>query len=103
MALIAVTEEYGMEIELGVARYITNPDNKSCEFALVVSDQWQHKGIGHRLMVRLMEVARDRGLETMEGEVLSNNAKMLELVSSLGFSISNDPEDFNIRIVSRRL
>jgi acetyltransferase len=103
MALIAVTEEYGREIELGVARYITNPDNKSCEFALVVSDKWQRKGIGHRLMVRLMEVARDRGLETMEGEVLTNNARMLELVRSLGFAISTDPEDLNIRIVTRRV
>ncbi len=100
MALIAVTEVDNHEIELGVARYVINPDKKSCEFALVVSDQWQRQGIGHRLMHQLMEVARDRGLETMEGEVLSNNFKMLDLMKSLNFSISTSPEDNSIKQVA---
>ncbi|MEO0249962.1 MAG: chorismate synthase, partial [candidate division WOR-3 bacterium] len=46
MALLAVTEQDGREVELGVARYATNPDRTSCEFAVVVHDQWQHQGIG---------------------------------------------------------
>ncbi|MEJ2453780.1 MAG: GNAT family N-acetyltransferase [Candidatus Thiodiazotropha sp.] len=93
MALIAVTEVDNHEVELGVARYVINPDKKSCEFALVVNDKWQRQGIGHRLMHHLMEVARDRGLEKMEGEVLSNNFKMLDLMKSLNFSIATSPED----------
>lgn len=99
MALIAVTEEDNHEVELGVARYVINPDKKSCEFALVVSDKWQRQGIGHRLMHNLMEVARDRGLEKMEGEVMSNNFKMLDLMKSLNFSISTSPEDNGIKQV----
>ncbi|MES9826081.1 MAG: bifunctional acetate--CoA ligase family protein/GNAT family N-acetyltransferase [Candidatus Thiodiazotropha endolucinida] len=99
MALIAVTEDGNHEIELGVARYVINPDKKSCEFALVVSDQWQRQGIGHKLMHQLMEVARDRGLEKMEGEVLSNNFKMLDLMKSLYFHISTSPEDSSIKQV----
>jgi acetyltransferase len=99
MALIAVTDENNHEIELGVARYVTNPDKKSCEFALVVSDQWQRQGIGHKLMHQLMEIARDRGLERMEGEVLSNNFKMLDLMKSLYFNISTSAEDSSIKEV----
>ncbi|MEW8289365.1 MAG: bifunctional acetate--CoA ligase family protein/GNAT family N-acetyltransferase [Candidatus Thiodiazotropha endolucinida] len=99
MALIAVTEDGNHEIELGVARYVINPDKKSCEFALVVSDQWQRQGIGHKLMHQLMEVARDRGLEKMEGEVLSNNFKMLDLMKSLYFHISTSPDDNSIKQV----
>jgi acetyltransferase len=99
MALIAVTDEGNHEIELGVARYVTNPDKKSCEFALVVSDQWQRQGIGHKLMHQLMEIARDRGLERMEGEVLSNNFKMLDLMKSLYFNISTSAEDSSIKEV----
>jgi acetyltransferase len=99
MALIAVTDEGNHELELGVARYVTNPDKKSCEFALVVSDQWQRQGIGHKLMHQLMEIARDRGLERMEGEVLSNNFKMLDLMKSLYFSISTSPDDSGIKEV----
>ncbi|MES9968749.1 MAG: bifunctional acetate--CoA ligase family protein/GNAT family N-acetyltransferase [Candidatus Thiodiazotropha sp.] len=99
MALIAVTEHDNHEIELGVSRYVINPDKKSCEFALVVSDQWQRQGIGHKLMHQLMEIARDRGLERMEGEVLSNNFKMLDLMKSLYFGISTSVEDSSIKQV----
>lgn len=99
MALIAVTETDGHEIELGVARYVINPDKRSCEFALVVSDSWQRQGIGHRLMHHLMEIARDRGLEKIEGEVLSNNHKMLGLMKSLNFHVASSPEDSSIKQV----
>jgi len=103
MAFIATRERGGKEEELGVARYVINPDRRSCEFALVVSDQWQRKGLGHRLMHQLMEVARNRGLETMEGEVLSNNTKMLEMVKNLGFQVGNYPDDPGIKQVSMAL
>jgi acetyltransferase len=99
MALIAVKSGGTVEEQVGVARYTTNPDKKSCEFALVVSDRWQSRGLAHRLMQNLMEVARDRGLEQMDGQVLSNNTKMLELVGTLGFHISNDPEDSAVKRV----
>ncbi len=104
MALIAVTQHGGEEEEeLAVGRYITNIDRRSCEFALVVSDRWQHQGIGHRLMHLLMEVARNRGLEEMRGEVLSNNHKMLGLMKSLGFRASSDPDDPGVKRVVHTL
>jgi acetyltransferase len=46
-----------------------------------------------------MEVARDRNLEKMQGQVLSENTKMLELVASLNFQIRNDPDDLAIKQV----
>ncbi len=100
MALIAVVEEDGRETEIGVARYVINPDGESCEFALVVADAWQHKGIGHRMMNALMDIARDKGLKTMEGEVLGSNRNMLGLVASLGFAVSEADEP-TIRKVAR--
>ncbi len=103
MALIAVVPGGAGEEQIGVARYTTNLDKKSCEFALVVSDQWQSKGIAHHLMQNLMEIARDRDLETMQGQVLSNNSRMLELMTSLNFSIRNDPDDSAIKQVEAQL
>ena len=93
LALIAVLESHDKETELGVARYVTNPDGESCEFALVVADKWQHRGIGSRLMSALFEAARQRGIKRMEGEILANNENMLKLAGSLGFSLqtSDDP------------
>jgi len=103
MALIAVTSTEAGEEQVGVARYTTNPDKKSCEFALVVSDKWHGRGIAHHLMKSLMEVARDRGLETMDGQVLGNNFRMLALIKSFNFRISTDPDDTSIKQVVARL
>ncbi|MDH3511408.1 MAG: bifunctional acetate--CoA ligase family protein/GNAT family N-acetyltransferase [Gammaproteobacteria bacterium] len=103
MALIAVRSDDAGEEQIGVARYITNLDKKSCEFALAISDQWQGKGIAHHLMRNLMEIARDRDLESIEGLVLSKNSRMLDLVTSLGFQVSHDPEDRTVKLVAAPL
>ena len=103
MALIAVASNDAGEEQVGVARYTTNLDKKSCEFALVVSDKWHGRGIAHHLMKNLMEVARDRGLEKMDGQVLGNNFKMLELIKSFNFRITTDPDDTTIKQVEARL
>jgi len=103
MALMAVTDVAGQEVELGIARYAMNPDGLSCEFALVVADQWQGKGVAHKLMTSLMDVARDRGLERMEGEVLRANQSMLKLVTRLGFDIKTSEDDNSVKRVSKAL
>ncbi len=103
MAFIAVTQMDGHEVELGVARYTMNPDGLSCEFAIVVADAWQGRGFAHKLMSSLMDAARARGLQSMEGEVLSNNFGMLKLVQKLGFSTRVDPDDRNLTLVHKFL
>ncbi|MCG6898808.1 MAG: bifunctional acetate--CoA ligase family protein/GNAT family N-acetyltransferase [Gammaproteobacteria bacterium] len=93
MALIAVVYVDGQETEIGVARYIINPDGKSCEFAIVIADNWQRQGIAHRLMQQLIETARSHGLQIMEGDVLATNHEMRSLAKKLGFSIKLDEEE----------
>jgi acetyltransferase len=103
MALIATVQAPEGEVEVGVARYVINPDATSCEFAIVVADAWHHKGIGVQLMHQLMAVARERGLAQMEGEVLAGNANMLELAASLGFKVSGSADDPRLMRVTKRL
>jgi len=93
MAFVAVRDEGGRETEMAVARYATNPDGQTCEFAIVVADSWQCKGLGRRMLELLIEVARARGLRAMVGHVLAGNQGMLTLCSRLGFRISEHPED----------
>lgn len=50
LALIAVSERDGHEIQIGVARYVAGGDGERCEFAIVIADDWQGKGLGTRLM-----------------------------------------------------
>jgi len=104
MALIAVINEHTPKAHiLGVVRYVSNPDKQSCEFALTVADEWQQKGIGRQLMQRLMTVARDRGIEIMEGDVLSHNSKMLRLCERLGFRAVHNPDEPDVVSVRRHL
>jgi len=93
LALIAVIPQGEGERQIGVARYTTLPDEQTCEFAVVVSDDWQGKGLARRLMSRLIEAARDRGLRTMCGVTLRENRRMIELSEALGFATGPDPED----------
>jgi acetyltransferase len=104
MALVAVENEGTDDARLiGVARYVGNPDGQSCEFALTVADDVQKKGIGRQLMQMLMNIARDRGLTIMEGDVLAENRKMLRLCEKLGFRVARNPQDPEVVIVRRHL
>jgi acetyltransferase len=103
LALIAVLEQAGKEIEIGVARYAVNPDGQSCEFALVVADEWHHMGIGSGLMNTLMAAAKARGLLLMSGEILAENSAMLELVRALGFVLHPHEVDAGIVVAEKSL
>ena len=103
LALIAVVQEGGKDMQIAVTRYGTNPDGESCEFAIVVADAWQHRGIGTRLLALLMEAARAKGFKLMEGEVLAENVPMLNLVRRLGFTVRQEPESPTVFAVSRTL
>lgn len=103
LALVAITEQGGKEVEVAVTRYSMNPDGESCEFALVVADAWQRKGIGSTLLGTLINAARARGFRSMEGQVLAENAPMLALVKRHGFRVKHTPQGGNVYDVSREL
>ncbi|MDR6215646.1 bifunctional acetate--CoA ligase family protein/GNAT family N-acetyltransferase [Paracidovorax wautersii] len=112
MALVAVHRErtVGPDGEtretdriVGVSRYVTNPDQTSCEFALVVADDFNGRGMGSRLMMSIMDVARDRGLTEIDGLVLAANPSMLKLMRRLGFEVKAYPEDPDFKWVTHQL
>jgi acetyltransferase len=92
MALAATTMLDG-ETLIGVARYVLDKNNQSAEFAIVVADAWQGRGIGRRLLAKLIDIARRRGLKRLYGDILGTNRPMLEFVRKLGFTLErhDDP------------
>jgi len=92
-ALAAVVMLEGAEVLIGVARYVADAEGRACEFALVIADAWQGRGIGARLLAKLVALARARGYATMYGDILATNVGMLHLARKLGFRISPLPED----------
>lgn len=88
---------------IGVSRYITNPDQTTCEFSLVVADNMAGQGLGSRLMLSIMDVARAKGLSEIQGLVLTNNDSMLRLMRGLHFEVKPYPEDPDFRLCTQLL
>ena len=93
MALIALMGSGEAQEQIGVARYVTDLDRTRCEFAVVVADQFQGRGIATRLMRKLIGVARDNRVHRMNGLVLRENTGMLALAREIGFTERPSADD----------
>ena len=85
-AVVAVVGPEGREELIGVARFVVEPSEEA-DFAIVLADAWQGRGLGRELMSRLIDSARQRGLRKLRGDVLATNTGMLTLARRLGFTV----------------
>lgn len=89
MAFVATIGAPAAEHFIGVARYAG--DAQDCEFAVVVADEWQDRGVATRLLQLLFEYARSQGMSRVHCYVLAQNRRMLDLARDLGLrSLHND-------------
>jgi acetyltransferase len=93
MAFIAETREGDRKVEVGVSRLILEPDKKRGEFAVVVADRYQAKGLGIKLVDMLIEVAKEKGVESIYGIIMPENLKMIRLCEKLGFVTRREHEN----------
>jgi acetyltransferase len=103
MALIALHGDGQSERQIGVGRCVDDRDGRGCDFAIVVADDWQGKGIASELLQRLIDIARNRRLEFMEGIVLRENRNMIELAKNHGFEARAVPDDTSLLAITLRL
>ena len=96
---LAATAMLDGETLLGVARYVRDKDDHAAEFAIVVADAWHGRGIGYRLLAKLIDTARRHGLERLYGDILAMNRPMLELTRKLGFKLSRHEDPTLTRAV----
>ena len=98
MAFIAEIREGDRKIEIGVSRLILESNKKRGEFAVVIADKYQGKGLGIKLVDMLIEVAREKGVEVIYGVVMSENLKMINLCESLGFTTHRKQDDVIVEL-----
>ncbi len=87
MAFAAERRDGGSRKIVGVGRLIMDSDMKSGEFAVLVHDDYQNKGLGYKLIDMLIGVAQEKRLEKIYGVVLSDNYRMLSICRKSGFRI----------------
>lgn len=98
-ALVAVAGEGPDETIVGGARAVLEADGQTCEFAVVVADDWSGRGLASRMLRELVGVAKAVGLKWMVGYVLATNTAMLALAKRLGFEIGPSEEGPTVRVV----
>jgi len=99
MAIIAeYTDNNGRRRNVGVGRLIMDPSRKRGEFAVVVADDFQGKGLGTKLVDMLIQIADEKGLETIYGIVMPENTRMIELCRKMGFDIRYTPEEVIVEL-----
>jgi len=86
-----------------VARLMADPDVKTAEYAIIVRTDWKGRGLGYAMMNQLLNFARERGIETIFGEVLRENETMLHMARDLGFDERPDPDDPGVIEVRREV
>ena len=93
MAFIATApDEHGEPETLGVVRTVTDPDNESAEFAVLVRSDLKGQGLGSMLMKKIIDYCRSRGTAEIKGLVLASNESMIGLARSLGFRVESGPD-----------
>jgi len=96
LALIAVIAVQGRERQIGVARCVREDASGDAEFAIVLSDDWQGRGLGSRLLSRLIAAAKSHGVRRLVGTTFSENIGMLGLARKLGFRLAYEPRSATI-------
>jgi acetyltransferase len=103
MAFVCEIEADGGKRIVGEARYTAAPRSQSCDFGIVIADDWHKTGIAGLLMHALMDYARARGFEAMESTVLRDNHDMLRFARTLGFEVQPVSEEPTLRHIAKPL
>jgi acetyltransferase len=101
MAFVAIDEQSG--VMLGVVRLHADASYDSGEYAILIRSDLKGHGLGWSLMQLMIEYARSEGIRSITGQVLRENATMLDMCRELGFHVATDPQEPSSAIVSLQL
>jgi acetyltransferase len=106
MAFVALAAEPGAtesQRQVGVCRYAGASSTRGAEISVAVADDWQHQGLGKKLLRRLIYHARAPGVTRLYSIDSAANERMRKLGAELGFSESREPGDRRQVILSLEL
>lgn len=93
LALLAFAGDGREDMMIGEAIQAIAPGSVRCEIALSVTDAWQRRGLGTRLLETMECRARMLGARFLIGDVLRTNTAMKGLARKRGFSLTSPVTD----------
>ena len=87
MALVAEKRDQAFKPHIiGVGRLIKLRGGQEAEFAILISDEYQHQGLGKELLSRLVAIGRQEGVKRIVGDILPDNVGMIRVSEQVGFT-----------------
>lgn len=93
IGLVAEMTDEGRRKILGVVRLNVEPDGKTGEIAFIIADPWQGLGLGSKMLDFMIEVCKDKKLETVYGIMLPDNYRAINLFRKMGFTTERVDQD----------
>ena len=87
ITLVAIANENKKKSMVGICMLTGDPDNESAEFAIMLRDKWQGKGLGEKMMDSSISMAKTKGWKTIYAGLLPTNLKMINLFRKKGFEL----------------
>ena len=87
--LLVLTPTAGNQAVVGSGRIGFEAGEKSCELEMTVTDSWQRRGVGRRLLEALIETARCKGQTQIWARILATNRTMIAFLLRRGFEVSD--------------
>ncbi|TFW17412.1 bifunctional acetate--CoA ligase family protein/GNAT family N-acetyltransferase, partial [Duganella callida] len=88
----------GQPETLGVVRAVTDADNQSAEFAVIVRSDLKGRGLGHILFQKLVDYFRAHGTGEIVGDALAENTGVQNLIRRFGGVVQSHPEAGMVRL-----
>ena len=79
---------------IGMSRLMLDPGDSTAEFSVVVTDEYQKKGVGEHMVRHILDVAKSKKLEKVYATVLKTNNPMKKLAKKLGFKVEATDDVF---------
>ena len=93
----AAAGSYNESEILAVGRLSKTTRRTEGEFALLVRDDWQNKGLGRHLLKQLVEIGQHENLHRITGDIVPENIEMQRVSEKVGFKLARDPEENLVR------
>jgi acetyltransferase len=78
---------------VAVGRLSRRPAHDDAEFAILVRDAWQKRGLGSELLHRIIDIARAEKIARVTATMLTDNSAMMHIASRLGFKVRCEAGD----------
>ncbi len=89
LAIVAEVEEQGERKLIGIGRLVADVDHQVAEYAVIVVDRWQGRGLGGLLTDYCLELAKKWGVKQVVAEIAKDNSRMLATFRNRGFEITS--------------